>query len=122
MTSKYLNLTLIFCQPQKNCLTTIDIGIFRIKKMISCIQAVCVMDIVYPWKNRKFLQAIVVTKMKEAFSSEQCCGSTKSSFFMKYKINIIDTFAIIFFNISNPYYELLLQRSSICISHGPEHL
>lgn len=44
------------------------------------------MDIAYPYKKHFFGPAFVITKIIEAFLSEQYCGSMNNSFLMKNEI------------------------------------
>ena len=47
------NLVNFLSTTNKNFLTAIVSGIFKRKKLISCIQAVCEMDMAYPWKKKQ---------------------------------------------------------------------
>ena len=89
----------------------IDVGIFR-KKMISCIQTVCKMDIAYPSKKK---QKIFAKKIKEAIPSELLRIYEKFNFYEiwnKYNEIHLQLFIFSTFPI-HTMIKSLLQRSSI---------
>ena len=90
MVLKYLNS--MFCQPQMRSFDNYSFRNLQNKKLISCIQAVCEMDMAYPWKMKQnFYQHMWLQKIEEAFPQSSIADwkSTKSSILMKYEINIM---------------------------------
>ena len=121
MALKYLNLiSLIFCQPQ---ITFFDIYSFRYLQNKKYWYLAYRRFVSWIWHiNRKILSACVATKIKKIteFPSEPHCGLKVHEKFNFYEIwNFLkyyeNSFAIYVFllNISNPYNDLLFQRSSI---------
>ena len=83
---------LIFCQPQIRYFDNYSFRKFLNKKLISCLQAVCKMDMAYPLKKKqKFCQHKWLQKIEEAFPQSSIADwkSMKSSILMKFEINIM---------------------------------